>query len=150
MQSQLASKPVIPRPALIGAGALMLFAVVTAAISARFGAHGTPDLSSPVAARDLSFQDAPGGAVRVVSEGAVIATLPPKTNGFLRSTMRGLVRARHAAGLGAEAPFHLTAWSDGRLTLDDPATGRRLDLEAFGPTNEAAFSRLLPLERHTP
>ncbi len=42
-------------------------------------------------------------------------------------------------------PFRLSAWSDGRLTLEDPATGRAVDLEAFGPTNEATFVRLLPI-----
>ncbi len=37
--------------------------------------------------------------------------------------------------MGAETPFRLTRWSDGRLSLDDPATDRHVDLEAFGPTN---------------
>jgi hypothetical protein len=35
------------------------------------------------------------------------------------------------------------AHPDGRLTLQDPATGRNLDLLAFGPTNAALFARLL-------
>jgi hypothetical protein len=29
------------------------------------------------------------------------------------------------------------------LTLDDPATGRHIELEAFGSTNTAVFGRLL-------
>ncbi len=49
--------------------------------------------------------------------------------------------ARHAARPGPHPaqrghrrpqPFHLSAWRDGRLTLDDPATGRHVELEAFG------------------
>ncbi|MBC7781542.1 MAG: photosynthetic complex assembly protein PuhC, partial [Proteobacteria bacterium] len=33
--------------------------------------------------------------------------------------------------------------ADGRLTLADPATGQRIDLESFGPTNAAVFARLI-------
>jgi hypothetical protein len=35
------------------------------------------------------------------------------------------------------------AHPDGRLTLEDPATGRRMDLSAFGPSNAAVFARVL-------
>lgn len=76
--------------------------------------------------------------------GEVVTVLQPGTNGFIRATLRGLGRARRLEGIGPDAPFHLTAWKDGRLTLDDPTTGRRVDLEAFGITNETAFARLLP------
>ena len=37
----------------------------------------------------------------------------------------------------------LTARADGRLTLVDPATSERVDLESFGPTNAAVFAQLL-------
>ena len=30
-----------------------------------------------------------------------------------------------------------------RLTLEDPTTGRKVEMEAFGITNEEAFARLL-------
>jgi hypothetical protein len=33
--------------------------------------------------------------------------------------------------------------TDGGLTLYDPATQQRVDLEAFGPTNADNFARLL-------
>ena len=46
-------------------------------------------------------------------------------------------------GLGAEQPFQLIGRTDGRLTLADPATGQRVDLESFGPTNVAVFARFL-------
>jgi putative photosynthetic complex assembly protein len=53
--------------------------------------------------------------------------------------------------MGSEAPFELIAQADGRLTLHDPATGKRVELESFGPTNAANFSRLLALPaRSTP
>ena len=65
-------------------------------------------------------------------------------NGFLRGTLRGLARSRRMAGLDNSIPFHLAAWPDGRLTLDDAATGNRIELEAFGHTNEAVFAHMLP------
>ena len=39
--------------------------------------------------------------------------------------------------------FGLIGRADGRLTLEDPATGRRVDLESFGPTNAAVFAQIL-------
>ena len=64
-------------------------------------------------------------------------------NGFLRGTLRGLARERKRQGVGAEQPFRLIGRADGRLTLEDPATGRRVDLESFGPTNAAVFAQML-------
>jgi putative photosynthetic complex assembly protein len=63
--------------------------------------------------------------------------------GFLRGALRALARERRKRDLGAEAAFELIARGDGRLTLNDPATGERIDLESFGPTNFATFARLL-------
>ena len=57
--------------------------------------------------------------------------------------MRGLARERKRQGIGPELPFQLVGRADGRLTLIDPGTGRRVDLESFGPTNAAAFVRLM-------
>ncbi|NBT78838.1 MAG: hypothetical protein EBT04_10375, partial [Betaproteobacteria bacterium] len=41
--------------------------------------------------------------------------------------------------------FRLAGHADGRLTLTDPVTGRRLDLVAFGTDNAKSFSRWLPV-----
>ena len=92
----------------------------------------------------LRFEDQQDGSVLVLraNDGAVIYRVAPETNGFLRQTMRGLVRDRRRFGLGDEAPFVLTHWNDGRLTLDDPTIDRRLELESFGETNAGAFAQL--------
>ena len=63
--------------------------------------------------------------------------------GFLRGALRALARERRVRGLGSEQPFQLIARTDGRLTLADPATGQRIDLESFGPVNAGAFAVLL-------
>jgi putative photosynthetic complex assembly protein len=107
---------------------------------ATLGEHG-----APVAQRDLRFADRADGAI-LIYDGA--STTPfdvlQGENGFIRGTLRGIARKRKEAGLDSSLPFHLAAWPDGRLTLDDPATGTRVELEAFGGTNAGAFAHLLP------
>lgn len=73
----------------------------------------------------------------------MVAVIPPGTNGFLRGSLRGLARERKRQGIGAGPAFRLVRWADGRLTLEDPATRRVIDLAAFGPTNSGAFADLL-------
>jgi len=45
--------------------------------------------------------------------------------------------------VSAEPPFVLTRWANGTLSLHDPTTGRKVELDAFGPTNAQAFAGLL-------
>ena len=66
--------------------------------------------------------------------------------GFVRGALRALTRERHARGIGPDKPFDLIARVDGRVTLMDPTTGQRVDLESFGPTNTAEFSRFLAMQ----
>jgi putative photosynthetic complex assembly protein len=134
-----------PRLPLLGAGALIALAFV-AAFSVRMTGGNIPvETSTPVAALNLKFVDQTDGSVAVLNgdDGSVVETVKPGTNGFLRSTMRGFARERKRSSIGPETPFRLTAWADGRLTLVDSATGRRVELEAFGPTNEQVFANLL-------
>jgi putative photosynthetic complex assembly protein len=135
-----------PKGALIAAAALIGFALLAAA-GARFTGQGTTQTPSAraVEVRDLRFEDRADGAVAVYESagGAPVAVFEPGTNGFLRSVMRGMARERRRQEIGAEPPFRLTRWSDGRLSLDDAATGRHIDLEAFGPDNSSVFARLM-------
>jgi putative photosynthetic complex assembly protein len=57
--------------------------------------------------------------------------------------MRGLARERNRAGISVEVPFRLSAWPDGRITLQDTGTGNTMELHAFGRTNAEAFLKLL-------
>jgi putative photosynthetic complex assembly protein len=58
--------------------------------------------------------------------------------------MRSLAQERMAHGISAQTPFRLSLWANGRLSLQDPETGRLVDLNAFGPTNAGAFAVLMP------
>ncbi len=114
---------------------------------------GTSPVATLVRSADLVMQDRDDGSVAVLraDDRGLVDVIPPATNGFLRVLLTGLVRERRREGIGAPSvPFHLTQWSDGRLTIDDTATRKLIELDAFGPDNVAAFARLLDLSRPLP
>jgi putative photosynthetic complex assembly protein len=132
----------IPRPVLWFAAAAIAVTIVVAAIG---GSHTPPPASPMLATRTLSFADMPDGAVTVTDakNGALVTLLAPGTNGFIRGTLRALSHDGHASHAAPMHPFVLTSYADGRLTLDDPTNGNRLDLEAFGSLNRVTFAALL-------
>jgi putative photosynthetic complex assembly protein len=140
------AEPVFPRGALIGAALLVAFTVSSAAV-ARLSGLGTVQMpeAASVESRPLRFQDMRDGSIQVTDArtGQVAASVEPGTNGFIRGTLRGLARERKRRGIGIEPPFTLTRRADGRLSLEDPTTGRVIALDAFGPTNGEAFAQLL-------
>jgi putative photosynthetic complex assembly protein len=99
----------------------------------------------PLAQRLVQFDDGPDGSVLILDAagGEVLARFPQAEGGFVRGTLRALARERRQGERGRETPFRVAAWPDGQLTLDDIATGRRVDLTAFGSTNAGVFARLL-------
>ncbi|WP_051630755.1 photosynthetic complex assembly protein PuhC [Afifella pfennigii] len=144
--SRLTHPAPFPRGPLIAVGILVGAAILLAAVG-QYTGFGKTDLpqSTAVEERQLIFVDQEDGGVGVYDADSddLIAVMEPGTNGFLRATLRGLARERKLQGLGQDAPFRLTHWADGRLSLEDTATGRRLELHAFGPTNAQVFARLL-------
>jgi putative photosynthetic complex assembly protein len=136
----------IPRGALWGAAALIALTILAAG-TGRLSGIGVAHVpvSQPVATVELRFEDQPDGSVAVyqLPQGETLAVLAPGTNGFIRGVMRGLARERRQHDVGAQPPFRLTRWEDGGLSLEDPTTGRRIELKAFGPTNADDFARLL-------
>ena len=102
-------------------------------------------LEPAVASIQLRFVDREDGGVDVFDgvTGAKLETVPPETNGFLRGTMRSLVRARKASSIGPEIPFEIRQTATGRVLLHDPATGQLIDLRELGTRNVGGFSRFL-------
>jgi len=136
--------PVLPLAAM---GALVLSSLLGVSLVRLAGISAVQQADAATySTRELRFQDRADGGIDVLDarNGTLLETVAPGTNGFLRSTMRGLVRERKRQSLGPETPFELLGRVDGRLTLVDPGTGRRIDLESFGPTNSAVFAKLLP------
>lgn len=130
---------------ILAACSLALATIVAVGAFRLSGAHvGEPDAPA-VTTLELRFMDRDDGSIAVVDahDGHLIEHIVGQ-NGFVRGTLRGLARERRRQGIGSEPPFQLIARADGRLTLLDPSTSRRVDLESFGPTNSAEFARLLP------
>ena len=136
----------LPKGLLIAMVALVLIALVgTAAVRLSGAVIHSPD-ASPVATRSLRFEDRADGSVAVLDgrTGLELERVQGEA-GFLRGALRAMARERRKRDLGSEAAFDLIGRVDGRLTLADPATGERIDLESFGSTNAATFARLLTL-----
>jgi putative photosynthetic complex assembly protein len=136
-----------PRGALLAVAALLAVTLVLAGAS-RLGIVGSQPLTvgTPVETRELRFADRADGGIDVTeaSTNQLVFVVAAGTNGFLRSVLRGFARERKSKAVGIEPPFRLTRWDNGRLSLEDPSTGRRSDdLAAFGQTNAAAFAQLL-------
>jgi putative photosynthetic complex assembly protein len=144
MPAQLPKLP-LPLP-MLGLAALLLACLVGVGTVRLLGVSASQQAdAATLSTRQLRFHDQADGSITVLDAptGALLDTVAPGSNGFLRSTMRGLVRERKRQGQGPEQPFELLSRADGRLTLVDPATGRRIDLESFGPSNSTAFAKLL-------
>jgi putative photosynthetic complex assembly protein len=140
------TSPPLPAP-FLAAGVLVIASIVAVSAVRLSGVSiHTPD-AAPVIVRQLHFDDRPDGSIAVfdAANQRQIATVEGQA-GFVRGTLRGLARERHRQGIGAEQPFQLIGRADGRLTLLDPATSRRVDLESFGPTNAGDFARFLAPE----
>lgn len=137
----------VPAFVLIGAGALVGFTMLAVTIGRGegIGISGGPN-GSPVASVALKVLDRDDGSIRVEDAATrrLIETIAPGEGGFLRATLRSFGQARLRAGQTPAEPFRLTRYDDGSLALIDETSGRKVNLEAFGPTNALAFGKMLP------
>ena len=133
-----------PRGLLLAAFALVMFSITATAVG-RWSDVGAVHMPASTAVETLllRFEDLDDGgvAVRDARDQRTIYKVEPQTNGFIRATLRGLARERMRSGFGQETPFALTRWSNGSISLHDETSGRRIDLDAFGPTNAQAFAQ---------
>ena len=140
-----------PRLPLVAAGLLisLTLALVAAAKLTSVGVYRAPP-SQPEIIRDLRFEDLPNGSIAVFDaatneEAAVIAQ---GSNGFIRGVLRSFARERRAnedaiTTATSGPPFRLSMSADHELSIQDMATGRIVELNAFGETNAGAFAQLL-------
>ena len=145
--------PTVPRAALIGVAAVLLFTMAMAgAVRLGFLPQSADPVASraaqnvaPAKTRDLRFADRADGAVVVTDAGTgeTVKVVEFGQGGFLRATMRGMAKRRIAAGVSAEPPFRLTLWENGALSLSDPETGRDAEIHGFGADHSKIFAELL-------
>jgi putative photosynthetic complex assembly protein len=148
----LAAKPAsagadtFPKWVLLCAGGIIAFSLIAVGLVRITGNGPDQRAAAPTVQRSLLFQDQKDGGV-LVADGRTGETLTVLhgEQGFVRGALRALTRERHSRGLGSNLPFDLVARVDGRVTLMDPSTGHRVDLESFGPTNTAEFARSLAM-----
>ena len=136
-----------PQWVLYCAGAILAFALISVGLIRITGNGPDQRIAATTVERSLRFEDLPDHGV-LVSDGATgeKLTVLYGEQGFVRGVLRALSRERHSRGLGSKPPFNLVAYVDGRVTLMDPATGERVDLASFGPTNTAEFARFLAMQ----
>ncbi len=142
-----------PRAPLVALGGLVIASVVAVAAVrlTGIGVVQVPDAPA-VTVREFRFEDRPDGSIVVLDSAgqSLIDTVAPGTNGFLRGTLRGLARERKRQGVSPDVPFRMIGRADGKLTLEDPGTGRRVDLGSFGPTNAAVFAQIMATQAPGP
>jgi putative photosynthetic complex assembly protein len=145
MSTAAQAPELIPRRALWVGAAALAATLIGAGAFHRWGKSAPPADAPALAQRTLRFTDLPDGGIRI-ADGASGRTLDVLRGeqGFLRGTLRALVRERRQRGLTEQGALLLAARADGRLVLADPATGAHIDLQSFGPTNAAVFARWLP------
>jgi hypothetical protein len=136
-----------PQWVLYCAGGIIAFALISVGLVRITGNGPDQRIAATTVERSLRFEDLPDHGV-LVSDGATgeKLTVLYGEQGFVRGVLRALSRERHSRGLGSKPPFNLVAYVDGRVTLMDPATGERVDLASFGPTNTAEFARFLAMQ----
>jgi len=100
--------------------------------------------ANAVITKQLRFEDRSDGSIAVISapDGQIVKVIEGEA-GFVRGILRAMARERRIKEVSQAIPFELIARADGRLTLLDPATGNRIDLESFGKDNVVEFAVLL-------
>lgn len=134
----------VPRGALVGAACLIALTIGLAAVARGAREPEVASSSADSVTVELRFVDRPDGSVAVVDaeSGDQVMTVAAQSNGFVRGVLRGMFRTRKLEELDRAAAFRLTRAADGALVLDDPLSGRVVDLRSFGTTNYQAFATM--------
>lgn len=151
--SSLDDRP-FPKPALIGAGLLILTTSAGVGIiqAQKHFAHASNaaivEAAAPLQSRTLRFVDQGdgvsvyGGHVRVFDAmtGSELPALQER-EGFVRAVLNSLMYQRTKLGITAAPVFELSRWPNRKITIKDKATGATINVGDFGPGNKAAFFR---------
>ena len=137
-------RQILPKHIALVLGLVMLATLILVAVVRYSGVDIRYADSPSQQVRLLRFADMDNGDIGVINaqDGSELARFSGE-QGFMRGALRAMARERKRHDIGPMVPFELHARTDGRLTLIDPATHMRLDLESFGPTNAGLFAQLL-------
>lgn len=147
-----AHEPPLPRLVLRAILGLILFSLVAVAIG-QFTQRGLVMTGEATALeqRRLTFTTISdqGTAIHDAETDRLVALIPEGSDGFILGVLRGLERRRAVTRASGPEVYVLTRWDNGRLSLSDPLTDERIDVNGFGRDNLAAFARLLPSREET-
>jgi putative photosynthetic complex assembly protein len=141
------SKSSFFRSPIAGASLLVMLAITGTAVVRLTGSVDKAPVAAVAVMHELRFEDGADGSILIydAKHNKLIDRAAPGENNFLRGTLRGLARERKRIGVDSKPPFRLISRADGRLMLEDPSTGRYVDLGSFGNTNRETFVRLLAI-----
>jgi len=143
----------VPRGAILGAATLIAFSLVVASVGRLTGIGAVREAyAMPVQSMSFRFEDRTDGGIAVIApeSGAIIGVVPAGTDGFVRTVLRSFAFDRQRHGVGAGPAFVIARWPDGHSTIEDPSTGRRVDLAAFGAANMQAFEHVVAMRGNKP
>jgi putative photosynthetic complex assembly protein len=86
-------------------------------------------------------------ALKSAETGAVIVGFDKGHGGFLRGAIRAFGLKRHQMNIAPAAPYVVTKWESGRVTLNDPSTGHQVPVDAFGPMVTKMFAPLVETKK---
>ncbi len=146
MQQATAPMNFTSRPFILSVSGLVLASLISIGIGTWMRPAAEPVREVPRISLELRMLTAPEGDVVTVldnSSGREIDRLVGDQSGFLRTMIRVIRRDLGPIEDVNSIPFRIEAWHDHRVTLEDLASGRRIDLRDFGPTNAEVFIRWL-------
>jgi putative photosynthetic complex assembly protein len=115
-------------------------------VLARLTGIGTElvDRGVPVEARAITLIQHPDGHLVMAdaTTGVVYSDSTPVQGGFLRGVVRAFSLKRNAQGVPQSAPYAVTQWDSGRITLNDLSTGHQVPLDSYGPSVSRIFTPL--------
>lgn len=105
---------------------------------------GTPDPAPVVATTQLILDGNRLGDVTVrTADGTLIADHNATEAGFISVIWRALARERQIHKVEGNPPVQIQKLANGRMALNDPASGWHVELGFFGDQNAARFEELL-------
>jgi putative photosynthetic complex assembly protein len=140
-------KDLIPLPllrAMIGI-ALLSLALTSYSVFTHRPHEGVPVAGKVVAEKLVILEalDAKHAIVRDPS-GKVLLDLPEA--GFIDVMAAGIKRTRTVNRITTNPPVRIVRYDNGRIAMEDPATGWSTELYAFGVDGKAAFERILDMK----
>ncbi|MEM6488551.1 MAG: photosynthetic complex assembly protein PuhC [Pseudomonadota bacterium] len=138
----------IPPWAGAAGGIVMIVVLVATTIATvtRDSVPVEPGGGSPmVASRLVAFESTDEGVlvVRDADTGDQISSLLESDGGFLHNLVAVLSKQRRRHAVDTALPYQLSAHTNGRVSIRDPATGRVIDINAFGANQVETFAALL-------